>query len=105
MPKVKGPLFSLTASGTFRDILVFRSRAGEETTVARPARFNPTRSPAQEQQAGRFSDAVSGWRDLTTENKADWKAAASGSGINGYQLYLREYQLQGITPPAQPTLI
>lgn len=103
MAKVRGPLMSLSASGTYRGHLEFRSGA-EETVVAGPRVLKPTRTPAQQSQAQRFGQAIAGWRDLTPTAKADWLAAAQGTGLTGYQLYLRQYQLQHINPPGQPTL-
>lgn len=103
MPKVRGPLFSISATGTFRDLLVYRT-TGDETTVARPRQVAPPRSIAQQAQATRFRNAVTGWAALSINDKAGWAAAAVPYNLTGYQLYLREYQLQNITPPAQPTL-
>lgn len=101
MPKVTGPLFSVTASGNFQGLMEFRTK-GTTTTVGKTRTKPATRSAAQQQQAARFKTAVTGWKDLDTIGQAEWKAAALNTGLSGYQLYLSEYQGQNITPPNQP---
>lgn len=103
MPKVTGPLFSLAASGVFKDQLEFRIVAGQ-TVVADRRTAPKTRSAAQQQQSARFAEAVAAWRLATGETKAAWKTAAAGTGMNGYQLYLSEYQTQHVTPPDDPLI-
>lgn len=103
MPKVKGPLLSVSASGTYRGLLEFRT-TGDTTTVAGPRQIKPARSQAQQQQASRFQTAITGWNALATEDKNLWKAAAESLNLNGYQFYLSEYQSQNIVPPGQPII-
>lgn len=103
MPKVKGPLFSVSASGTYRDALEFRAR-GNATTVAAPRRVEPPRSLAQQAQAARFALAIQGWREASPATKAAWKAAAAPLDLNGYQYYLSEYAHQAVQPPEQPVI-
>lgn len=103
MARTTGPLFSVAASGKFRDILEFRTGGGR-TIAARTKQVNPPRSPAQEAQATRFATAISGWSALGASAKNDWKAAATPLGLTGYQFYLSEYCAQHITPPDQPTI-
>ena len=101
MATVKGPLFSVAATGKFNGVMEFRSGSGK-TTVHGLRVCPPTRSQAQQAQAQRFSNAVGGWQALTDLQKAAWKTAAHLTGHNGYQLYISEYQTQNITPPGQP---
>lgn len=103
MPKVKGPLFSVSASGTYRDALEFRTQ-GAQTTVAAPRRMAAPRSPAQQDQAARFALAIQGWREATPILKDAWKSAAAPLGLTGYQYYLSEYANQGVQPPGQPII-
>lgn len=103
MPKVKGPLFSATASGTFRRAIEFRT-IGNATVVAGTRTAPRTRTAAQQVQSARFASAVQGWQGCDGTTKANWKAAAEGTAITGYQLYLREYQRQAIIAPDQPDL-
>lgn len=101
MPKVKGPLMSATASGTFRNMIEFRT-VGNATRVAGRRTAPRTRTAAQQVQSARFAAAVGGWGRLDVPGKASWKAAAAGTATTGYQLYLREYQRQAIVEPDQP---
>lgn len=103
MPKVKGPLFSATASGTFRGLIEFRT-VGTATRVAGKRTAPRTRTQAQQVQSARFAAAVQAWQRQTTGEKGLWQAAAAGTALSGYQLYLREHQRQGIVPPDQPHL-
>ena len=101
MVRVKGPLFSVSASGVFKDELEFRTANGQ--TVVGKRRAKPaTRTPAQQAQSAKFAESVAGWKALSTADKNAWKAAAVGTGMTGYQLYLSEYQAQLIQAPAQP---
>jgi hypothetical protein len=101
MVKVIGPLFSVSASGVFKDTLEFRTGNGG-TTVAAPRVITKPRTPAQEAQSARFAVAVAGWKSLDETAKQAWRSAALNTGLSGYQLYLSEYQSQLIQAPAQP---
>lgn len=101
MAKVVGPLFSLTASGNFRGLMEFRTG---EVIVGSPKTQKPPRSPAQQAQAARFQTAVEAWRDLSEADQTNWKTAGASRGLSGYQIYVSEYLIQGITPPGQPLL-
>ena len=101
MVRVKGPLFSVAASGIFNGLMEYRTGSGK-TTVHGIRRPNPTRSVAQVEQSLRFSHAVIGWQALNTSQKIAWKTAALATPHNGYQLYISEYQTQNIQPPNQP---
>jgi len=103
VPIVKGPLFSATASGTFRGMIEFRT-VGTATRVAGKRTAPRTRTAAQQVQSARFAAAVQGWQRLDAAAKGLWKAAAAASVLTGYQLYLREYQRQAIVPPDQPNV-
>lgn len=100
MAKVKGPLFSLSASGNFQGLIEFRTTDGQ-TVAAGPKAYVPPRTPAQAEQTNRFKDAVIGWRALDPAGKAAW-AAIAPSNTSGYRLYISEYLNQNIYPPDQP---
>lgn len=100
MAKVKGPLFSLAATGEFRG-MHFRTADGA-TTVAAPREITTPRRPAQVAQSSRFKMATAAWSALDTTEKALWKASAAPLSISGYNLYVSEYINQNITPPGQP---
>jgi len=101
MVRVKGPLFSVSASGVFKDELEFRTANGQ--TIVGKRRAKPTtRTPAQQAQSAKFAESVAGWKSLSAEDKQAWKTAAVGTGMTGYQFYLSDYQAQLIQAPAQP---
>jgi hypothetical protein len=100
---VKGPLFSVAATGKFNGIIEFRTGSGK-TTVHGIRSAAPTRSQAQQAQSLRFSQAVNGWKLLSQLQKDAWKTRALLTGYNGYQLYLSEYQTQNIQPPNNPII-
>lgn len=102
MARVKGPLFSVAASGKFKG-MEFRTGGGT-TTVATQRTPPRERTPAQIAQATRFQVAVTAWKALDDTTHQQWKQAAQGTGNSGYQLYIAEYIGQAITPPGQPAI-
>ena len=103
MVRVKGPLFSVAATGIFNGLMEFHTGSGK-TTVRRRRTANPIRSDAQQAQSLRFANAVIGWQGLSDSTKTAWKTSAQATPHNGYQLYISEYQTQNIQPPNQPVL-
>lgn len=103
MAKVKGPLFSVAASGKFNGVMEFRAGA-TQTTVHGPRAKGGPRSAAQLAQSLRFGNAVAAWKALDEAGKAAWKTAGAAAGMTGYQLFISEYQTQNISPPGLPTV-
>jgi hypothetical protein len=103
MARVTGPLFSASASGKFGDICEFR-QVGGRTVAGTIKKKTAPPSDAQRLQASRFRTAAESWSTLNATQKDQWKDAAGAQGMNGYQLYLREYLHQGIAPPNMPVL-
>jgi hypothetical protein len=103
MPRVKGPLFSLAASGTFDNKLEFRTTAAGPV-VAKIRKANPNRTPAQEAQAERFALAVAGWRGAGIPVRDAWRNAATPLGLIGYRYFLAEWMAQNITAPDLPVI-
>jgi len=101
MVRVKGPLFSVAATGIFNGLMEYRTGSGK-TTVHGLRKISGPRSDAQQAQSLRFAQAVSGWQSLSLLTKTAWKTAATHTSYNGYQLYISEYQTQNIQPPSQP---
>ena len=103
MASVKGPLFSVAATGKFNNVMEFRTGSGK-TTVHGIRSVPLTRSQAQQAQSLRFAQAVSGWKALTPLQKEAWKTGALKTVYNGYQFYLSEYHTQNIQPPNNPVI-
>lgn len=103
MPKVIGPLFSIGASGTFRNELEFRSN-GTDTKVYAARKPPATRSTAQQVQAERFRLAVEAWKLADQTTRDDWNAAAVVLPVSGYQYFIQQYQAQAVVPPDLPVV-
>ena len=103
MVRVKGPLFSLGASGVFKNKIEFRTGSGR-TLATSPRRNKPARSEAQQAQANKFKGAITAWREAGDEVRQAWKSASQLTGLNGYQFFLSEYSAQNINPPDLPVV-
>lgn len=103
MPTVKGPLFSVAASGTYQGLLMFRTGGGK-TTVGRPGASNKPRSAAQVQHSARVQEMAAYWSEMPEPDRMPWKAAAEAFGMNGRSLFWREWMAQGSTPENPPNL-
>lgn len=104
MAKVTGPLFSLAAHGTYRGQLVFRTDANG-TRVSKPLTITKPRSLGQQQVAQNVADMALTWTALSAPDKSDWAVCGATFGLTGYQLWWREWFLQGSsigTPPVIP---
>jgi hypothetical protein len=103
MARVTAPLFSAAASGKFSDLAEFRMVNGQAIAAGIKERRKPLH-PQTVAQSERFKVAAAEWSALTTAQKQPWRSAAYSQSMTGYQLYMREYLRQGITPPAQPVV-
>ena len=104
MAKVTGPLFSLAASGTYRDELVFKTNS-LGTYVSKPAAPPRIRSLGQQQTSQKVSDLSVTWSALAPATKTIWAVCGATFSLTGYQLWWREWFLQGSsigTPPVSP---
>lgn len=102
MPRVKGPLFSLTASGTYDRTLVFRTSV-RGTAVSRRPRLVAARSPAQISNAQRVNDMARTWVAQSGSTQGAWNSCAALQQMSGYQLWWREWYTQNSTPALPPT--
>lgn len=114
MAKIKGPLFSLAASGTVGRISF--SQAGTATharNVPRQRADSPTQYQIDHRQ--RCKDAAASWAAMSVFDKDKWHAkgtttrpsGAAGTVYtlnNGWPLYFQEWLLQNIDPPGAPRL-
>lgn len=102
MPKLRGPLFSLGASGTLGKELTYVTNQ-TSSVVRMPQRKKINPSTLQTLHRNKIAQIPAAWRTLTTLEKASWAAAAAPFGLSGYSHFWRRYTLQNITPPAMPT--
>lgn len=71
MAKTKGPLFSVTAHGSFGPRLTFSQRtSGQQVRYQRAQRDR--NSEAQNIQRAYFLAAVGWWKEMTTTEQADF---------------------------------
>ncbi len=101
MAKVTGPLFSLAAHGTYRGQLVFITRASG-THVAKPLPPVGPRSLGQQQTAQKVKDLSAEWTALVPADKTAWAVCGALVGLTGYQLWWREWFLQGSSTGNNP---
>ena len=103
MPKVRGPLFSLAASGTLLKTITFM-----DTAQVQQVRFNVKqtgpRSDLQKLHGARVADCRAAWRALPQATKNEWNAARIWSKLTGPALFMREWFAQVIYPPQLPTI-
>lgn len=101
MARVKGPLFSIAASGSIAGLLTFNP--GKKSTTARrqPAAYPP---PSANQLATRqkVRDAAAAWRALDPLDRAEWSVLAHNSGRLPFAKYLLEWFAQACTPTTPP---
>lgn len=101
MTKTVGPLFSLSASGTYREQLVFRTRDGATYVATRPSKL-PPRSAGQNSHNQNISDMASSWTDLPPATKDDWDTCGATFGKSGYRLWWEQWIIQGSSPGSPP---
>lgn len=104
MPKIKGPLFSISATGSVGPVLCFRAtKRGAQAQRAPVPQAAP--SPAQLAERARVKDASASWRILDATTKGEWLALATARSKNPWILFCSEYLIQqcsGATLPELP---
>ena len=88
MVKVINPLFSNSAQGKVGGLIYERGEYGPYVKGHVPQNKKPT--TAQLQQNYYFGVVADAWRLLSSEQKEVWNVKAYGSGMTGYNLYIKE---------------
>jgi hypothetical protein len=106
MAVCKGPLFSLGASGTIADTLVYYERMGVACCREHVQPSNPN-SADQQHVRGIFTMAVQAWQNtLSAANQTAWhddaNRAPNWSGFNFHNKSYIDAMLDGDTPPVTP---
>ena len=105
MPKVTGPLFSLSATGTFMGALEFRKCPAGGGIVARIRKRTKLRSASQVQHNQKWSAATAAWTGLMDVEKTTWSDKAQTNGYkSGFRLWISEWYTQRIQSPDRPLL-
>lgn len=90
MTKIKGPLHSISASGSICDKITFSLRdSGQQVRWQKKQRDVITEARTEARTA--YSNAVIAWRLLSDSEKETWKEQAIGSELTGYNLFVQEY--------------
>jgi hypothetical protein len=100
MAKLKGPLMSLSASGTFGPRMTFSMRKGGAQVRIQKAQKDKI-TPARTKQRDFYKTAVSAWNALPSLEKQTYNDRAKSLTMTGYNLYLKE-QLEILLIPNEP---
>lgn len=76
MAKIKGPLFSVTAEGTFGPRLTFSRRTSGQQVRYQRAQVDYENEARLEQRTF-FRMAVEWWHDLTPDEQDEWNTIAA----------------------------
>lgn len=102
MAVVRGPLFSVQATGIFDNAIAFRQRGAVSIAAGLPRVSSPS-TPAQAAHDAAVLCMLAGWRSLTPAEKETWATAAVPQNMNGYQWYFRQWFAQAVACGNQPT--
>jgi len=95
MPKVKGPLFSLRASGKIGERLIFSERkTGHQARFQRKQKDRKSFEQFRNREV--YFDAVGLWRKLSEEEKNYWRRQAVGRSLTGFNLFVKNYYMNTI---------
>jgi hypothetical protein len=103
VPRVSGPLFSLGASGTLAGTLTYRTSSAMSTVAPKSAKARVA-SVAQQAHRARVQAGMQSWKAQAPAVREQWKDAAAGGALTGYNVWVREWVLQGVEPPNVPVL-
>lgn len=103
MASVRGPLFSIGASGTVARLLTFNP--GKQSTTVRK-KPNHAQAPTFPQASTRQKcrNAAAAWHALDPVDREEWSLLAKNGGRLPFAKYLLEWMAQASTPD-QPPLI
>jgi len=102
MAKVRGPLLSLEAHGTYGPGMQFRTDS-TKSTVHRQNPSDKPRSTGQIIQAQKVNQMAIAWTQLSEPTKQTWRNCAATLNTNGRALFWQEWFLQGSSPGNNPT--
>ena len=98
MPKVRGPLFSISASGKLGDVLVYQGGIGGPRVYAHGKKRDPQTS-AQLSQRSFFQSAVSYWHALNEDEREFYWVLGHQHGMTGFNYFLSHYLTGRDVPP------
>jgi len=90
--RVQGPLFSVTASGTIGDAITYSNWKGLPYVRSRVIPANP-KTASQVSVRDVLTSAVGNWQDtaiVPAASKLSWDYYASGTGMSGFNRYVKK---------------
>lgn len=101
MARVKGPLFSESATGKLGTDLLFRGgKSGTHVYALKPRSLATENTPsdAQLEVRERYSAAAQTWRDLDPSERAAWNAQAHADSrnVHGWALFLEAFEYNSV---------
>lgn len=90
MVKVRGPLFSMGASGTLGRAISYRRQVFGSQVEKKPQKRD-LKSPAQVSRRELFLEAVAHWNSLSDEERAAYRGLAAGLPMTGFNLCVQDY--------------
>lgn len=103
MAKIRGPLFSLGASGTVAALLTY-NQSSQAPTARKKPRASTSATPMQLTMRAGFADAAAAWRALDPLTRADWIALAAPSRRPAFAKYYLEWMAQASTAASPPQI-
>jgi hypothetical protein len=103
VPKVKSPLYSLSASGSIAAILTFKPVGGNSIVTKKILRKH-YETDAQRKNRQRMRDAVASFNSLSSSDRELWDALGSKYKISGWFQFFKEYQDQNTQAPNAPEI-
>lgn len=103
MAKLRGPLFSFGASGTFAKMLNFQPRSTGHIVRMKPSKAQQATYPQAICRAN-FKQAAEAWRALDDETRALWYNYAEHRARPPFAAFWLEWHAQHSTPALLPYL-
>ncbi len=103
MPKVTGPLFSVTATGQLAGVLDYTMR-GSKAVVRQKRRWTAPPSPLQALQQDAMASMAACWSQQPQTYRDTWAARGPAFNKTGFQLFFQQWFIQASTCTTLPTL-
>lgn len=107
MARTKGPLFSIDASGTVANVIVYSQWKGRSYVRRHAIPYNP-QSPAQVNVRAAMTFLVAKWQAEAPASQADWNLYGKQFNLSGFNLFVSRgmdaYVLQ-LTTAVTPTSV
>lgn len=103
MPKVTGPLLSLSASGSVGKVLTFRATA-HGFIVQRTPQNIVSHTTWQQIERQTMRDAAAAWAALDANDKTIWNSNSLPTIRSGWMSFFMEWKAQRVSPGEYPLI-